>query len=258
MGLIEREVAGGIAVVALNRPDRRNALSSALIDELAQTLESVAADPEVRVIVLTGRGKAFCAGGDLAEGLGSADGFLASHEGRGRYAELLANIPKLRPPVIAAVNGDALGGGLGLAAACDLVVADEQACLGTPEIKLGLFPMIITAVLRRDVPRKLLLELMLTGGKVTATRGAEMGLVNRVAPAGTALSVATALAADIATRSSAVVALGKAAFHAVADLPDDAALRYLHTQLTLNLLTEDAAEGVAAFIGRREPQWKGR
>jgi enoyl-CoA hydratase len=258
MSLLLREDRDGIAVLTLNRPDRRNALSSALVEALIEGLAAVGADPSVRVAVLTGSGAVFCAGGDLADGMMANDGLLAGHRSRGRFAELLSAIRDNRVPVIAAVNGDALGGGCGLAAACDLVVADAEARLGTPEIKLGLFPWIILAVLQRDVPRKHLLESVLTGEKWTAERARELGLVNRVAPAGEALAAAMELAARIAAASPAVVALGKAAFHRIADQPLDDALAYMHTHLTLNLLTEDAMEGVAAFMARRDPTWKGR
>lgn len=255
--LVEQEGAGGVVVLALNRPERRNALSSGLVDALLAALGACDADPQVRAVVLTGRGPAFCAGGDLADGMGG-DGFLASHQGRGRFAELMARIPELRVPVIAAVNGDALGGGCGLAAACDLVVADPAAKLGTPEIKLGLFPWIILAALQRDVPRKHLLELVLTGDKVDAARARELGLVNRVSAPGGAVAEARSLAEVIASRSPAIVGMGKRAFHRIADQSYDDALAYMHGQLSLNLLTEDAMEGVAAFLQRREPAWKGR
>ena len=258
LDLVEREDWDGIALIALNRPDRRNALSGALVEALLATLDAVDADPTVRVVVLTGRGKAFCAGGDLADGMMASEGFLASHRSRGRFADLLLRLPKLRVPVIAAVNGDALGGGLGLAVGCDLVVADPGANFGTPEIAVGLFPMIILAVLQRHVGRKALLELVLTGGRVGAEEARRLGLINHVSAPGAVLDEARALAERIAARSPAIAALGKSAFYAASDLDFEAALKYLHTQLTLNLLTEDAAEGVSAFLGRREPQWKGR
>ncbi len=258
MDRIETEQADGIRVIALNRPERRNALSGALIDALLAALDDADADPEVRCAVLTGRGKAFCAGGDLADGMQSGGGFLDAHRGRGRFAELMARIPALSVPVIAAVNGDALGGGCGLAAACDLVVADPAARLGTPEIRLGLFPWIILAALRRDIPRKHLMELALTGEKLSAERARELGLVNRVSAPGAAVDEARALAGVIASRSPAVVGMGKQAFHRIADMHYDEALAYMHGQLSLNLLTEDAMEGVSAFLQRREPVWKGR
>ena len=257
MPVVERRDEGPIAILELNRPKRRNALSGQLIEELSASLESLEDDDGIHAVVLTGRGRTFCAGGDLADGL-SGDGFVAAHTGRGRYAALLAALPRLRVPVIAAVNGDALGGGLGLAAACDLVVADSEARLGTPEVKVGLFPWIILAALQRDVPRKPLLELVLTGGRWTAEEALAHGLVNRVAPAGTALESALEIAQVIASRSPAVLAWGKSAFYRIADQRYEDALAYMHAQLSLNLLTEDAMEGVAAFLQKREPQWKGR
>ncbi len=257
MSVVERRDEGAVAILALNRPKRRNALSGQLIEELAGALAEVADDDSIRAVVLTGRGKAFCAGGDLADGL-SGDGFVAAHRGRGRYAELLALLPRLRVPVIAALNGDALGGGLGLAAACDVVVADSEARLGTPEVKVGLFPWIILAVLQRDVPRKPLLELVLTGGRWSAEEAKSHGLVNHVAPVGTALQMALEVAGVMASRSPAVLAWGKQAFYRIADQDYEDALAYMHAQLSLNLLTEDAMEGVAAFLQKREPQWKGR
>lgn len=258
VALVERTVADGVATLVLSRPERRNALSNALIDALIDALDDVAADPDVRVVVLTGAGVAFCAGGDLADGLGANRGFLDAHEGRGRFVALLQRLPSLKQPVVAAVNGDAMGGGLGLVAACDLVVADPAARLGTPEIKLGLFPWIILAALQRVVPRKALFELALTGGHWTADRGVALGLVNHVSPPGESVAVAQQLARTIASRSPAIVAWGKRAFYQAAEQDYDDALAYLHAQLTLNLLTEDAAEGVGAFLQKREPQWKGR
>lgn len=258
MSLVLRDDADGIVVLTLNRPDRRNALSGALVEALIDALAAAGADPATRVVVLTGSGGTFCAGGDLADGMAGSDGLLAGHQRRGRFADLLLAIRELRVPVIAAVNGDALGGGCGLAAGCDLVVADPAARLGTPEIKLGLFPWIILAVLQRDVPRKPLLELVLTGDKWTAERARELGLVNQVCAPGEVLTAARALATRIAAASPAIVGFGKAAFHRIADQPLDDALAYMQSQLTLNLLTEDAMEGVAAFLQRRDPSWKGR
>jgi len=256
--LVVRSDADGVATLTLNRPDRRNALSSDLIEALLSALDAVDADPTVRVAILTGAGAGFCAGGDLGGGFGQADGAIAAHRQRARFGAVLERIQSVRPPVIAAVNGDALGGGFGLAVACDLVVADPGAKLGTPEIRLGLFPMVILAVLQRNAPRKALMEMVLDGQKITAERALALDLINRISAPGQALAEATALARSLASRSPAVLALGKAAFHAVADRPFADALAYLNSQLTLNLLTEDAMEGMAAFLQKREPQWKGR
>lgn len=257
MAVVETEDRGAVRVLWMNRPERRNALSNELIDAIAAGLAAAAADPTVHAVVLAGRGRVFCAGGDLAGGLGG-DGFLDGHAARGRYAALLEAIPRLRVPVVAAVQGDALGGGLGLVAACDLAIVDPAASLGTPEIRVGLFPMIILAALQRCVPRKALLELVLTGGRVDAARAEVLGLVNRVSAPGAALDEALVLAGTLAERSPAILALGKSAFYRVADMDYEDALAYLSTQLTLNLLTEDAAEGLAAFLEKRAPVWKGR
>lgn len=247
----------GVVVFTLNRPERRNALSGELVAAWQDALHAAEADPEVRVAVLTGAGKAFCAGGDLTGGMQGAGGVVPAHLERARFGEVLGDMARSRLPIVAAVNGDALGGGLGLAAACDLVVADETARFGTPEIRLGLFPWVILAVLQRNVGRKDLMEMVLTGDKIDAAAARERGLVNRVVDAGTCLAEATALATTIASRAPLSLAMGKAAFHAVADQSFDDALRYLNTQLTLNLMTQDALEGVAAFLQKRDPSWKG-
>ncbi len=294
--LVLSETRERVAVLTLNRPERRNALSQALIEALAEALAAAAADEGVGAVVITGAGeRAFCAGGDLggmvgqgvgpahrararfaelftvlrrlnkpvvakvqAGGLGGAEGALATHRKRGEYAELLAGLHTLGKPVIAAVNGDALGGGFGLAIACDLAVADEGARLGTPEINVGLFPMMITAELARNLPRKILLEMVFSGRLLSAEEARAWGMINRVAPAGRALEAALELAAGIAAKSPAVLKLGKDAFYQTADLPLEAALRVLHFQLELNLQAEDAMEGIAAFLQKRPPQWKGR
>lgn len=258
MAVVEQEDEGSVRVLALNRPERRNALSSELVEALIAALQEAHDDQDVRCVVVTGRGQAFCAGGDLADGIGAQGGFVDGHRGRGRYAEALALVTKLRVPVIAAVNGVAYGGGLGLVAAADLAVADPAAKLGTPEIRLGLFPWIILAALQRNVPRKPLMEMVLTGSAITAEQGRELGLVNTVSEPGQVMQAALALASKVASASPAVVALGKAAFHRIADQPLEDALAYMHSQLSLNLLLEDAAEGVGAFLQKRQPDWKGR
>jgi enoyl-CoA hydratase/carnithine racemase len=258
MAVVEIERREGVAVLTLNRPERRNALSPELMDGLLAALREAEADDDVRVVVITGRGPAFCAGGDLGGGMGVGEGVLAAERARARFAELMAAIPRCARPVIAAVQGDAMGGGIGIVAACDLAVVDAEAKLGTPEIKVGLFPFVISAALQRNVPRKALMELLLTGGRLDAARAVELGLANRVAPAGRALDEALALAGEIASKSKAIVTLGKRAFHQAADLPYEAALELLNGRLTVNLLTEDAMEGIGAFLGKRAPAWKDR
>jgi len=258
VGVVEREQRGRVRVVWLSRPDQRNALSAELVDDLIAEISDASAAEDTGAVVLAARGKVFCAGGDLKGSMGMSGGFLAAHQGRGRFVQLMSAIPKCSVPIIAAVHGDAMGGGLGLVAACDIVVAEKRARLGTPEIKLGLFPWIILAVLQRDVPRKKLAELVYTGGHWTADQAERVGLVNHVVDTGDALERAVEIGAVIASRSPAIVALGKGAFHEVADLDYEHALAFMHGQLSLNLLTEDAMEGIGAFLQKRAPEWKGR
>jgi enoyl-CoA hydratase len=254
--LVTCEVANGVAVLSLNRPHRRNALSAALIEALTDQLSSLT--KTARVIVLTGSGATFCAGGDLAGGLSNESGAVGAHEARAAFGRLF-EVMRAHPAILlAAVNGDALGGGLGVAVCCDLVVADPEARFGTPEIRLGLFPWVILAVLNRHVGPKRLMEMVMLGQKVSALEAQSMGLVNRISESGEVLSAARELAAELALKAPIPLRLGKAAFYEVADRGFEDSLRYLNSQLTLNLMTEDAMEGVAAFMQRREPTWKGR
>ena len=256
--LVLYEVDEGIAQLTLNRPRRRNALSPQLVQALREAIARLAQDDQAVVGVLTGAGeKAFCAGGDLAAGM-TATGALAARRSRGAYAELLSELHGCGKVLVAACNGDALGGGFGLAMACDMVVVEPTARLGTPEIKLGLFPMIILAELSRNVPRKRLLEMVFTGRKLSSDEALAWNLVNRVSQPGACLLEARELAASVACHSPAVLRLGKDALYRSADLDLAHALLYLHEQLEANLQAEDAMEGIGAFLQKRKPNWKGR
>jgi enoyl-CoA hydratase len=253
-----KEDLGHVRVLTLNRPDRRNALSPLLVQALVDGLAEADRDPNVRAIVLTGAGeKAFCAGGDLGGG-SQADGFLGMHEERGSFAELLRTFRRMKTPTVAAVNGLALGGGFGLVLACDLAVCAPETELGTPEVKRGLFPMMIARLIYEQLPRKAANELVLLGGKVDGRRAVELGIVNRTVPAAEVREAALEFAGRIAALSPAVIGLGRRAIHRQLDMPFDAALAHLHDQLTLNTQLEDAAEGVMAFLEKREPNFKGR
>lgn len=252
----------GVRTLTLNRPERRNALSPELVTTLDAALKAADADSAVRCIVVTGApspdGKpTFCAGGDLA-GMTGDIGFYEQHLARGGFAELLLTFRRLRTPTIAAVDGIALGGGFGLVLACDLAIGADDARLGTPEVKRGLFPMMIAALIDEVLPKKQAMELMLCGGEIDGRRAVELGVVNRSVPSSRVLDEAKQLASTVALQSSAVLALGKRAVHQQRDMPFEQKLMFLRDQLTLNLQLDDAAEGVAAFVGKRAPVWKGR
>ena len=246
---------GPIARVTLNRPEKRNPIGPGTCGELVHALHALQADPDVRVVVLTGAGVAFSVGGDLG-------GMQAAASGGGyppaSLVDLLLTMHALGKPIIAMVNGPALAGGLGLMVACDLVVAADTAIFGTTEILVGLWPMMITAELVRNLGRKRTLELMLTGRKLGAAEALELGLVNRVLPAAELEAATMTLAGELAEKSPAVIGLGLRAFYRSADLDHADALRFLEGELGRVLTLEDAAEGIAAFLGKRPPVWKGR
>ncbi len=248
-----------VAILTLDRPERRNALSTELVVALVDALLEADEDPEVRAVVLAATGPVFCAGGDLAGGLQSLEeGLVRAEHHRGTFGRLLGLIPKLGVPVVAAVHGDALGGGCGLVAGCDLVVVDPKARLGTPEVKVGLFPHVIAAALQRVVPRRRLLEMVLLGQHIGAEEAVSIGLANRVSAPGEAFAEALAIAKELASKSAATLALGKRGFFLAADLSYDQALEVLNGRLTLNVLIEDASEGIGAFLEKRPPEWKHR
>lgn len=256
-GEVQYAVQGGQALLTIDRPRARNALSPDVVRGLMAALDRAEADPEARVVVLTGAGeKAFCAGGDL--GAMGDGGFLAMHEGRRAYGLLLRRLQDVRKPTVARVNGHALAGGLGLVLACDLAVAAEHAEFGTPEVDVGLFPMQVLALLQRHLGRKRALELILTGERLGARDALALGLLNRVVPAAELDGAVGALAGKLAGKSQAVLALGRRAFFAAEDLPLPAAMELLASQLSLNVMAEDAAEGVSAFLEKRPPKWNDR
>ncbi|HYT29219.1 MAG TPA: enoyl-CoA hydratase-related protein [Actinomycetota bacterium] len=252
------EVRGPAAWLTLNRPKRRNALGPEAVEELLALLGRAAADPAARVVVLTGAGdRAFCAGGDLGR-MSPADGRVAEHERRGRFAALLTAMADHPTPIVARVNGMALGGGFGLALGCDLVVASDAAQFGTPEVDIGLWPFMITAIIQRNLPRKLAVELMLTGRRLPAAEAERWGLVNRLVPPDALDQAVGELVETLAAKSPLVLRLGRQSFHRAQDMPFEDALAYLGAMLTVALESEDVAEGVSAFLQERPPEWKGR
>jgi enoyl-CoA hydratase/carnithine racemase len=250
------DASGPVARITLNRPEKRNPIGPATCGELVHALTALRDDAAVRVIVLTGAGPAFSAGGDLSAmgGGGGPDTGIKPAS----LVELFTTMHDVGKPVIAMVNGPALAGGMGLMVACDLVVASDAAQFGTTEIAVGLWPMMITAEITRNIGRKKTLELMLTGRKIDAAEALACGLVNRVVPAAELEAETMALATSIAEKSPAAVALGLRAFYRSADMELEPGLRYLEGQLGRVLALEDAAEGIAAFLQKRKPVWKGK
>ncbi len=251
----------GIATLTLNRPKARNALSEALLDALSAALDELDADAGVCVVVLAGTPPAFCAGHDLREMQAARE---APDRGREAFARLFAKcsevmqkIVTLRQPVVAAVDGIATAAGCQLVASCDLAVAGAESRFATPGVNIGLFCSTPMVALSRNVSRKHAMEMLLTGDMVDAGRAAEIGLVNRVVPAGTAIDGAMELARQIASKSPLVLKIGKEAFYRQLEMPLAEAYRHTAEVMTENMLARDAEEGIGAFIEKRRPSWSG-
>jgi enoyl-CoA hydratase len=249
---------GHIATVTLNRPEQRNPLSAGMLRDLVAAFGWCQREPTVRVVVLTGAGdRAFCAGADLSS-FEAAVPELERHHGRQAFVDLFTVMAGLGKPIVGRINGHALAGGLGLAASCDLLVAVDTANFGTPEINVGVWPMMIQAVLARNLPRKVLLEMMMLGDRWTATQLQAVGLVNRVVTPDQLDAAVREITDKLAKKSPAVMRLGRDSFYRQQDMEFHAALDYLQGQLTLVTLTDDSKEGVLAFFEKREPDFKGR
>lgn len=256
-GSVLYETSGPIARLTIDRADRRNAINPEVVAGIADALSRAEADESVKVATLTGAGeKAFCAGGDLG---GMADvSRVAQHFIRGEVGDLFKQMRASRLPIIARVNGHALAGGFGLMLACDLVIAADDVEIGTPEVNIGLWPFMISSVIQRDVPRKIALELMLTGRRMGAEEAARWGFINRVVERSGLDEAVNETVEVLVSKSPLIVSLGKRSFYAAEDMDFDHALAYLAGMLTVTLESEDTIEGVTAFLQKRAPEWKGR
>jgi enoyl-CoA hydratase/carnithine racemase len=248
----------GVARITLDDPDTRNALSAEMLGGLIGAFERARDDEQVRCVVLaSSHEKTFSSGANLGGFAGEAP-LVQKHFGSERFVYLFKLIGELGKPTICAAGGHVLAGALGIALACDLIVASEQASFGTPEINVGAFPFMIMALIYRNVPRKKANELLLLGERWSAQEALQAGLVNRVVPAPELDAAVEAWALKLARSSPVIMRLGKEAMRRQLDMPLDDALDYLRAQLTLALSTEDIVEGVTAFFEKREPAWKGR
>jgi enoyl-CoA hydratase len=255
---LKYESADGIATVTLDQPDTRNALSNELLGELIAALEVARDDDDVRCVVLTSSHETvFSSGANLA-GFAADVPIVHRHFGTERFPRLFRLIGTLGKPTICAANGHVLAGALGIALACDLVVAKEGATFGTPEINVGAFPFMIMALIYRNVPRKKTNELLLLGDRIDAYEAERIGIVNRVVPGAEFDAAVREWAARLASKSPLIMRLGKDAMYRQLDMPFEDALDYLRAQLSLAMTTEDIVEGVQAFFEKREPQWKGK
>ena len=253
---VRYDVADGRATITIDDPERRNPMSVETMAGLVDRTREAMDDPEVRVLVYTGAGdRAFCAGGDLSGSF--VDDPIGLHRGRGAIANLFRTMMRGGKPTVARVNGHALAGGFGLAVACDITICVDDAKLGTTEVKVGLWPMMISAVLARVMPRKAALELMLTGRIITPEEAQRLGAVSRVVPRAELDDAVDDVVGALLDLSPTTLMLGKDSFNAMADSDLDTAFDRLQGGLTEIAMTDDAREGVTAFIEKREPQWGG-
>ena len=255
--LVIYEVSDGVATVTLNDPEKRNRLSQEMLTQLVAAIKRAGEDDDARAVVLTGAGRAFCAGADLG-GFGSDAPPIAKHFGTDLFLEYFRLMPRLGKPTLCAANGHVVAGGMGLALSCDLVIAREGADFWTPEINIGAFPYMIMALIYRNVPRKKVNEMMLLGERVTGDDLLAYGLANKIVPEEEFDDAVADWAGRLAAKSPVLMRLGHDAMYRQQDMALDDALEYLRSQLSLTFTTEDIVEGAQAFFEKREPSWKGR
>ena len=250
------EAEGPIALVTLNRPQRRNALSLELMTELIECLNAIGRDRSLRAVILAAAGKVFSSGHDLSEMVGRD--INAYRELFGVCTELMTRIQSIPQPVIAQVQGIATAAGCQLVATCDLAVASDQAAFATPGVRIGLFCTTPMVALSRAVGRKRALQMLMTGDMVDALTAVEWGLINMAVPASELEEQSRKLAKRIAEASSLTVALGKQAFYTQIDLDQPKAYAYAKEVMSMNALAADAQEGISAFLEKRQACWAGK
>lgn len=251
------EKRGHAGWITINRAAKRNAINGAVISGILAGLEASARDADIRAVILTGAGdKSFCAGADLSGGTDMFKGNFA--EPTQPFANLLRAAHTCRLPILARVNGTCMAGGMGLLGMCDMAVAADHAIFGLPEVKIGVFPMQVLSVLQLLVARRDLMELCVTGEPIDAAAAVRMRLVNYSVPAAELDAKTDWLLKRIVDKSPTAIRRGKYAMAAIADMSFEQALSFTETQIGVTALTEDAAEGVAAFTEKRSPVWTGR
>ena len=257
MNVVLSEKRGAVHWITFNREERRNAMNDAVVFGIMDGLTAASADPEARAVVLTGAGdRAFCAGADLSAGSGS---FKYDYSQVGiPFVRLMKQSRDLTLPLIARVNGHAMAGGMGMLGMCDMAIAADNARFGMPEVKIGVFPMQIMAVLQRLIPNRKLYEMALTGEPITAAEALEIGLVNYVVPLAELDARVDWLLNRLLDKSPTAIRRGKYAMRQTESMNFDNAAVFMEAQIGTLALTEDAAEGRQAFIEKRAPNWPGR
>ncbi len=255
---IKVTVDGPVFAITLAVPERRNAIGPRMANELLDAIDRARSDDAIRVITLEGEGKVFCAGGDFAEMMSGAAPTSSDVPPRGDFADLLREMVRSVKPIVCKVNGHAMGGGLGLVAASTFAIASSDAKLGTPEIDVGLFPMMIMAVLVRFVPRRRVLKMMLLGERIDAAEAKAIGILNDAVPKDELDAKVAELVGELTKKSPAAMRLGLRAFGAQDGMDLEESLPLLRERLGECLGTDDAREGLMAFAEKREPVWTGK